>query len=83
MLILGSDEPVNLLNGGGSTKYIFGYGHGKYIPLFEELVKAFSRDPDKIKRISDTIDDLKKAGDAKDILPEGFNEIWEAFRNIN
>lgn len=50
------------------------------VPLLEELVRAFSRDPKRIKKISRLIDDIRKDGEAADILPEGFNEFWEVFR---
>lgn len=50
------------------------------IPLLEELVRAFSRDPKRIKKISRLIDDIREGGEADEILPEGFDEFWEVFR---
>jgi len=48
------------------------------MPLTEELIKALSRDPDKIKNIHDLIKELSKNKDIKDdIFPEGFKEMWE------
>lgn len=49
------------------------------IPLLEELVRAFSRDPEKILRIAHLIDDIKKTDEAKDIIPLEFIETWDIF----
>jgi len=49
------------------------------IPLLEELIRAYSRKPEKIDRIGRLIDDLKKAGQADDLLPEGFDAVWQTF----
>lgn len=49
-------------------------------PLFEELVRAYSRNPEKIERISKLIEELNPEIDAGNtLLPEGFIQIWEAF----
>lgn len=50
------------------------------IPLFEELVRAFSRDPEKIQRISKLVEDVCKMEGGERILPAGFKELWETFR---
>jgi len=48
------------------------------MPLAEELIKALSRDPDKIKNIHDLIKELSKNKEIKDdIIPEEFKEMWE------
>lgn len=52
----------------------------KDIPLFEELVRAYSRDPEKIMRISKLVEDVKKMEGGEKILPDGFIELWEAFQ---
>lgn len=49
------------------------------IPLFEELVRAYSRDPEKIRRIGRLISDLQETGSLEKILPPGFEEVWTAF----
>ena len=49
------------------------------MPLLEELIRAYSRKPEKIDRIGRLIDDLKKAGQADDLLPEGFDAVWQTF----
>ncbi len=58
-----------------------GYGSfGEEMPLFEELVRAYSRDPDKIKRIARLIEDVIKADTEEKILPEEFRLLWETFK---
>ncbi len=47
------------------------------LPLFEELVRAMSRHPEKIDRIARLIDDISKTEEGRRALPEGFAEIWE------
>ena len=52
---------------------------GEDMPLFEELVRAYSRYPEKIERIADLVDDLNKTEVGKKILPEEFQRLWAAF----
>lgn len=47
------------------------------IPLFEELVRAYSRFPEKIHRISKLIEDLEEG---KKIIPGEFMELWKTFQ---
>jgi len=49
------------------------------MPIFEELVRAYSRDPEKINRISKLIEKVRKMESGEKILPEGFLEFWQAF----
>ncbi|MBT4822228.1 MAG: hypothetical protein HON70_41355 [Lentisphaerae bacterium] len=49
------------------------------IPLFEELVRASSRHPDKIARISELLDELTDNGKAPEIVPADFRELWQVF----
>jgi len=50
------------------------------MPLFEQILKAYSREPKKIERISKLIDDLKKSDDYSDIFPPQFEVMWSAFQ---
>ena len=52
------------------------------LPLLEELVRASSRDPKKIDRINELIEDIEESSRAKDIFPPGFEEIWKIFRSV-
>jgi hypothetical protein len=49
------------------------------LPLFEEMLKAYSRAPEKIKRIKDLIVDIKKSENGGNLFPEGFEELVEVF----
>ena len=53
------------------------------LPLLEEMVRAFSRDPSKIKRVERLVKDMKATGDVEDILPEGFDQVWKAFKQAH
>jgi hypothetical protein len=49
------------------------------LPLLEELVRASSRQPEKIDRIATLVESLAQVGPGQDVLPEGFSQIWGAF----
>ena len=53
---------------------------GEEVALFEELVRAYSRSPDKIKRIAKLIDDIAKTEEGDKILPQEFKELWAVFK---
>jgi len=44
------------------------------------LVRAYSRSPDKIKRITKLIDDITKTEEGDKILPQEFKQLWEVFK---
>jgi hypothetical protein len=53
---------------------------GEEMPLFEELVRAYSRFPEKIERISELILDLSKTEEGQKVLPDEFLRLWSAFQ---
>lgn len=58
----------------------FGTKLNSQFPLFEELVRAYSRNPEKIERISKLVKDLDSKKDApQKLLPEGFLQMWKTF----
>jgi hypothetical protein len=58
-----------------------GSGSSAYqLPLLEELVRAFSRQPEKIDRIAALVEDLKQTETGYALLPEEFDQIWDAFQ---
>lgn len=80
-ILLAENQNIFLFN-----HNIINYGKDNYknrqnwipMPLTEELIKALSRDPDKIKNIHDLIKELSKNKEIKDnIIPEEFKEMWE------
>ena len=50
------------------------------IPLFEDLARALSRSPGKIDQISELVERLRGTQEGREILPEGFDALWEAIR---
>ncbi len=48
------------------------------LPVLEELVRAYSRNPGKLENIKKLIDDLCQTEEGEAILPEGFDEVWNA-----
>lgn len=50
------------------------------MPLFEELLRAYSRDPDKIKRIANLIEDIRKTEEGQKLLPAAFIPLWQTFQ---
>jgi hypothetical protein len=72
-------SPTELLavsrdQGDGNGSFLYGE-----LPLLEELVRAYSRQPEKIDRIARLIDDLRESDEGRALLPEGFEQIWQAF----
>lgn len=49
------------------------------IPVFEELVRASSRHPGKIARITELLDELTNHGEEPEIVPADFREMWQVF----
>jgi hypothetical protein len=45
--------------------------------LMEELVRAYSRNPDKLDRVAQMVEELKRTEDGRKVLPEGFEQIWQ------
>jgi hypothetical protein len=80
-ILLTENQNIFLFPNVINTNHGGGYGHRQNqipMPLVEELIKALSRDPDKIKNIHDLIKELSKNKEIKDdIIPKEFKEIWE------
>jgi len=52
------------------------------LPLLEELVRAYSRAPEKIDRIAKLVNDLKDTADGSRVVPPEFEKIWGAFLSL-
>lgn len=50
------------------------------VPLLEDLVRAFSRSPEKIERIDEIIRRMEASGGTEEILSEEFRLLWEAIQ---
>ena len=77
-ILAGDDLPIPRqdisVSGDGSGPVSDGRLRG--IPLLEELLRAFSRRPDKIDRIDHFVKGLLEAGQEEELLPEGFLDVW-------
>jgi hypothetical protein len=49
--------------------------------VFENLVRAFGRNPQRLERIDALLEDLGKGGVGVDVIPADFLQLWDAFRS--
>jgi hypothetical protein len=47
------------------------------VPLLEQLVRALSRSPEKIDRIAELVERLRRTPEGRAVLPDGFDTLWE------
>jgi hypothetical protein len=76
--ILGTGDIFNRHGGSGSKQDIF----SGEPPLLEELTRALSRHPEKLKDIERVICRLMRDGDTASLVPPQFMEIWEVFETV-
>ena len=76
--ILGTGDIFNRHGGSGSKQDIF----SGEPPLLEELTRALSRHPEKLKDIERVIRRLMRDGDTASLVPPQFMEIWEVFETV-
>lgn len=50
------------------------------IPLLEDLARALSRSPEKIDLVDEVVERLTTTKEGREILPKGFEQVWEAIR---
>jgi hypothetical protein len=48
-------------------------------PLLEELVRAFSREPNRLVKVQRLVDNITADGKSDEILPAGFLALWKVF----
>jgi hypothetical protein len=48
----------------------------------EEMIRAYSRHPERLDCITRLVEDLKQSEEGRLVLPEGFDQIWEAFAAV-
>ncbi len=56
-----------------------GDGWAHELPLFENLVRTFAREPHRLRGIRSVIDQLRTADDGRERFPPGFLELWAVF----
>jgi len=78
--VLGQGSPSSLRqmspSGGGGAWGLSGVSR---IPLLEEMVRAYSREPEKIERIRKMLEKLEKVKQIEDVVPPEFTAVWQAF----
>lgn len=83
LLLLGDRDGTSLLNrmlgGRGQSTGAWGLGAGNELPLLEELTRAFSRDPDRLREVGQVVERLRGAGDGEELIPQEFLELWNIF----
>lgn len=84
LLFLLSEDPMEVMMDqiiGEATGRRYGNGESVVeIPLLEELVRAYSRHPEKLRRVDTLVTDLKRSAAGMNVIPAGFDDIWDAFK---
>lgn len=82
MLLLGGlagTMSANMTGQAGSGGVFRWSGGVDGLPLLEELTRAFSRDPEKLREVGQVIAGLTGRADGEDIVPKEFLELWSVF----
>ena len=82
LLLLGDDTVAGFAPGGGSglAKWLPRLSDGEDIPLLEELIRTYSRQPQRLLEISGLVRDLSQAN-RNAIVPEDFLNLWTIFES--
>ncbi len=67
--------------GTGFDKWLSRLSSGEESPLLEEMVRAYSRYPDKLHEISEVIRELSFRDNENEVVPEKFLKLWEVFES--
>lgn len=51
------------------------------LPLLERMVRALSRSPDKLVRITEIVEQIRAIEREAEVLPEGFDDLWSAIND--
>lgn len=62
-------------NGGWSPRF------SDEVPILEELARAFSRNPEKLRDVRAVLDRLKKNPNTASIIPPDFVRVWTVFED--
>ena len=70
-------EGFRIVNGRGTDAAMSRWSHSS---LLEPLVRAYSREPEKIEYIERLLDDLKCSAGEGDIIPPAFTAVWATLK---
>jgi hypothetical protein len=73
---LGAAAPPRDGDGKGGS---WAFGGSEGMPLLEELVRAYSREPERLVEVSRVVRRLTEGEDDQQIVPEAFLETWAVF----
>jgi hypothetical protein len=80
LLLLGDPSADDQL-AGEAAAWFGATAHGtegqQDIPVFEVLVRALARYPERLDHVASLLDELVKSDDGRAVLPEGFEQLWE------
>lgn len=84
LMLLWEDKDADI-DSLGMSGWAFGPGSGpgsggvEALPLLEELVRVFSRTPERLDDIEDLMRRLRATDEGERIVPDEFMELWRAF----
>jgi len=70
-------EGFRIVNGRGTDAAMSRWSHSS---LLEPLVRAYSREPEKIEYIERLLDDLKCSAGEGDMIPPAFTAVWATLK---
>jgi hypothetical protein len=73
------NELLLAVSGGESSR---GYRLQDALPLLEEMTRALSRDPARLRSIKSLIDDLNRTGDGDNLVPPEFMDLWRVYEAV-
>lgn len=59
-----------------------GDGRSLGLPLLEALIRALDRRPAQLDQIARLVDDLKRTPEGQELLPEGFDAVWQPIWSV-
>lgn len=59
-----------------------GYRLQDALPLLEEMTRALSRDPARLRSIKSLIEELDRSGDGDKLVPPEFMELWQVYEAV-
>ena len=82
LLLLGDlgDEGAGAGHDDGESGAWGTWGSGEGSTLLEEMVRAFSREPDRLDAVKRLVENLSAEGDGEPVVPVEFLQVWDVFQ---
>jgi hypothetical protein len=78
LLLADTDHDIDLRGGiGGAFQNGMWKTFGADAPLFEAMVRALDRNPERLDAVERLVASLQKSPESRNLLPEQFDEIWQ------